>query len=180
MTPIDLTNAFEFMAEVHAGQFRKEPGPSGVVLPYAPHPSEVLKQLWFWGTIDYSMAVAALLHDVVEDCGVLPAEIEEEFGVEVVDLVVELTHDKEKETKEEYLTGFKRKSHRALIIKLADRFCNVKDFNLTNPDYAHKYAAKAGPVYREFYARKSGLLELFPEEALNQVALDVAWLMQMG
>lgn len=72
--------AFAFACEKHAKQKRK----SGE--PYIIHPVEVTEILAELELDEQSLA-AGLLHDVVEDCDVTPAELEAEFGHEVAQLV---------------------------------------------------------------------------------------------
>lgn len=79
-----LKKALSFSIEAHKDQFRK----SGE--PYIIHPilvSSIVSSL----TDDESMAIAALLHDVVEDTSTTIEEIEEEFGKDVAHLVEGLT-----------------------------------------------------------------------------------------
>ena len=49
----------------------------------------------------------------------------------VVSIVKELTFDPKDMSKEEYMASFATKSIDAIIIKIADRLCNVMDFKLT-------------------------------------------------
>lgn len=76
-----LARALEFAAERHGGQARK-----GTSIPYVSHllhvAGFVLEQ---GGSVDQAMA--ALLHDVVEDCGVTPAELESRFGTSIARIV---------------------------------------------------------------------------------------------
>jgi hypothetical protein len=67
------------------------------------------------------------------------------FGERVAAIVKELTFWAEAVvTKVEYLNRFACVSVPALVIKLADQYCNAKDFMLTKPKYAGKYLGKAG------------------------------------
>jgi len=70
-----------FAARAHRAQTRK-----GTDVPYVTHPVHVSVLLIRHG-FGEDLAVAALLHDVVEDCGVPIQRIESEFGVEVARLV---------------------------------------------------------------------------------------------
>jgi GTP pyrophosphokinase len=79
-----LQEALEFSIEAHKEQFRK----SGE--PYIVHPilvASIVASL----TNDESMAISALLHDVVEDTEIPIVEIEERFGGDVAHLVSGLT-----------------------------------------------------------------------------------------
>ena len=75
-----LTRAYQFADEAHSGQTRL----SGE--PYIEHPLQTaifLAEL----RLDPSTLAAALLHDVMEDCDVPYADLEERFGDEVAKLV---------------------------------------------------------------------------------------------
>ncbi|MEN4053428.1 MULTISPECIES: RelA/SpoT family protein [Sulfurimonas] len=79
-----LKQALDFSIEAHKEQFRK----SGE--PYIVHPilvASIVAAL----TNDESMAISALLHDVVEDTNISILEIEEKFGKDVAHLVSGLT-----------------------------------------------------------------------------------------
>jgi len=79
-----LQKALNYSIEAHKLQFRK----SGE--PYIIHPilvASIVASI----TADESMAIAALLHDVVEDTPTTIEEIEEMFGGDVAHLVVGLT-----------------------------------------------------------------------------------------
>jgi (p)ppGpp synthase/HD superfamily hydrolase len=80
-----LGRALEFAAERHGGQARK-----GTEIPYVSHLLHVAGFVLEHGG-DVDQAMAALLHDVVEDCGVRPAELESYFGARVARIVVECT-----------------------------------------------------------------------------------------
>lgn len=123
-----LEKAIQFASEKHQGQIRK-----GTGMPYIIHPISVMVIL---NKIKKSnnpelIAIACLLHDVIEDCGVTLEEIAAVFGHAVASLVEELTSD-EKEIaavgKKQYLAHKMLKmSSYALRIKLADRLDNVFD-----------------------------------------------------
>lgn len=85
ITPSDaLKNALEYSTKAHENQFRK----SG--LPYIIHPilvASIVASI----TDDESMAIASLLHDIVEDTKVNIDEITELFGTDVAHLVEGLT-----------------------------------------------------------------------------------------
>ncbi len=80
--------ALAFAARAHRNQQRK-----GTDVPYVTHPVHVSVLLIRHG-FDEEIAIAALLHDVVEDCGVPIQRIEAEFGVGVARLVDAVTERK--------------------------------------------------------------------------------------
>src|SRR5215470_9875474 len=75
--------AFQFAAEKHAGQTRKASS-----IPYIGHLMGVASLVLEAGG-DEDLAIAALLHDVVEDCGGEPMlrEVQRKFGLRVAKIV---------------------------------------------------------------------------------------------
>ena len=75
-----VENAYLFAAECHNGQTRVSGGP------YIEHP---LQTALFLADLhlDVTTIAAALLHDVVEDCGITNEELKEKFGEDVAKLV---------------------------------------------------------------------------------------------
>lgn len=120
--------AISFAIEKHEGQFRKGSG-----LPYITHPIEVysiVKKYKDSRVID-ELCAAAVLHDVVEDCGVSIQNLSEEFTPLISSLVSELTNDEEeirKISKRKYmLKKVMNLTSWALVIKLADMIANTSD-----------------------------------------------------
>jgi (p)ppGpp synthase/HD superfamily hydrolase len=77
---------------------------------------------------DANLAIAALLHDVIEDQGVRRATIAAQFGEDVADLVQEVSDDKslpQDVRKRLQVEQARDKSARAKILKLADKISNV-------------------------------------------------------
>lgn len=83
-----LDKAILFSMQAHEGQVRK-----AGKKPYVLHPMEAAV---IAGTLtnDENVLAAALLHDVVEDAGVTPQEIKEQFGDRVAELVASETENK--------------------------------------------------------------------------------------
>jgi (p)ppGpp synthase/HD superfamily hydrolase len=78
-------DAFRFADLAHACQLRRYSG-----RPYIEHPVAVARLVMRFDH-DEPMVMAALLHDVREDCGVTRATLLAEFGLDVADLVDDLT-----------------------------------------------------------------------------------------
>lgn len=113
-------------------------------IPYFYHCVQVSNLVFKFGAGTVNNQLAALCHDVFEEnFSVTEPEMEAVTNPEVVSIVKELTFDPKDMTKDEYMSSFKDKSIDAVIIKVADRLCNVMDFQLTKPDYAFKYMNKA-------------------------------------
>jgi guanosine-3',5'-bis(diphosphate) 3'-pyrophosphohydrolase len=75
-----IEKAYVFAAKCHDGQTRKSGDP------YFVHPVSVAGIITEM-KLDVSSICAALLHDVVEDCGITDAQIKHEFGDEIAFLV---------------------------------------------------------------------------------------------
>ena len=146
-----VQNAIAFAVEHHAGQIRKEPI-NGFYMPFISHPIQVMKMVWQWGAGTPVTLAAAATHDLLEDTKVTESMLKRKLGKEVAEVVQELTHDGSI-SKNDYLQSFAGASRTALIIKLADRFCNVADWHLTDQRYALKYFRKATPLFKIMMAR---------------------------
>ncbi len=122
-----VARAYEFSRTAHKDQKRY----SGA--PYFVHPAEVSYLLATAGMEPEAVA-AGLLHDAIEDAGVKPKTIEDEFGAEVLTLVEGVTklgalryRGMERHT-ESLRKLFAATAHdiRVLIIKLMDRLHNAR------------------------------------------------------
>ena len=80
-----MREAHRFADLAHAGQVRKY-----VARPYIEHPVAVARLVMRFEH-DEAMVMAALLHDVKEDCGVTIHEIAQNFGSDVAGLVDDLS-----------------------------------------------------------------------------------------
>jgi (p)ppGpp synthase/HD superfamily hydrolase len=81
------------------------------------------------GGTDPNVVIAALLHDAVEDQGVTAETIASEFGKQVAEIVREVTDDKtlpKDERKRKQVENAGKKSHKAKLIKLADKTSNLR------------------------------------------------------
>ncbi len=122
-----LLRAAAFAALKHRDQRRKGDHQA----PYINHPIEVAALLATVGGVDdLGVLQAALLHDTVEDTDATPEEIEREFGSDVRTLVLEMTDDMSlpsPQRKQEQIARAAGLSHRAKLIKIADKIANVGD-----------------------------------------------------
>lgn len=124
-----FVEALAFAADAHAGQLRK-----GNSSPYICHPMAVASLVMEFGGSE-ELAIAALLHDVIEDCDpVYAASIQDVFGGLVFSIVTQLTDgapgtDGEKapwrERKEAYIAKLKNASPHVLLIKACDAIHNL-------------------------------------------------------
>ena len=81
------TMAAQFAAHAHDGMLRR-----GTDVPYIVHPMEVAAIVAAL-TDDEEILAAALLHDVMEDCGVTEKALSQRFGARVAQLVRHETQD---------------------------------------------------------------------------------------
>jgi (p)ppGpp synthase/HD superfamily hydrolase len=172
-----LSKAIQFATEAHDGQYRKGQI-NKVKLPFITHPLEVMKTVWRWETCDEHILCAAVLHDVVEDTAISNFMIKKEFGDKVASIVEELTfYETKKEdrddAKNKYIESFKTKSVEALVCKMADRICNVRDRLLTKEDtVAKSYYGKAKPLIDTFHSRFLEVSKKFSFNAAQKIVYD--------
>lgn len=103
------------------------------------HIVQVVKQLEVI-TQDENILAAAYLHDTVEDTDTTYEELIEEFGQKVADLVMEVTHEGEKDN---YGRWFPRlKTREGIMIKLADRNSNISRMDAWSEQRRQHYLKK--------------------------------------
>ncbi len=123
----DLIDAIIFAGQKHRGQIRKDQQGS----PYITHPVAVAQKVLEKGRVgDRNVLLAALLHDTIEDTPTTPDEIRDQFGQDVLSIVLELTDDKslpKDQRKQLQILHASSLSHAAKIIKLADKLVNCQD-----------------------------------------------------
>jgi (p)ppGpp synthase/HD superfamily hydrolase len=123
----------------HAGVFRK-----GTTVPYISHPLAVSAMAMEYGG-DEDVAIAAVLHDVVEDAGreyIVP--IREEFGLRVADLVMAVSNigrGSWREKKVEYLAHLARSNDDVLLIAGSDKLHNARAIVSDGPTVFAKFKA---------------------------------------
>ncbi|PAV81645.1 hypothetical protein WR25_17486 isoform A [Diploscapter pachys] len=128
-----VVKATDFAARRHRFQKRKDPAQT----PYINHPIGVAFILTNEAKVfDSAVIAAAMLHDTVEDTKTTFDEIKEHFGQEIHDIVKECTDDKSlpKQTRKqlqiEHAAGH---SHKAKLVKLADKLYNLRDVERVAP-----------------------------------------------
>ncbi len=117
--------ALEFAALRHEGQ-RRDAGSAPFIL----HPLEVAQLLRGRAYRD-AVVAAAVLHDVVEDTGVEPSELERLFGAEVARLVDAVTEPSSegsyRERKARLRAAVAGSSHDAMMIYAADKVAKTRE-----------------------------------------------------
>lgn len=134
-----ILHAVTFAEQAHRGQVRKYTGE-----PYIVHPLEVASIV---ATVskDEDVIIAALLHDVVEDCGITCDQISKAFGMRVAKMVSDVTdisrpHDGNRATRKAmdriHVGAGWPESH---TIKLADLISNTQSITQHDPEFAEVY-----------------------------------------
>ena len=142
-----IERAFIVAEKAHQGQFRK----SGE--DYITHPVAVTHILAELGLNEVSL-VASLLHDTVEDTPYSLAQLRDDFGDEVANLVDGVTKlDKltygptaEAETVRKMVIAMSR-DIRVLVIKLADRLHNARTWSFVPNETATRKARETLDIY---------------------------------
>jgi len=132
--PCDIASqvrtAYDFAYSAHYGVFRK----CGDKIPYITHPVAVALIVANEIGLGVSSVVAALLHDVVEDCDYTRDDIKERFGESIANIVDGLTkitnvydakHNAQSETFKKMLLSIPQDS-RVAFVKIADRLHNMR------------------------------------------------------
>ncbi|HEY0580579.1 MAG TPA: bifunctional (p)ppGpp synthetase/guanosine-3',5'-bis(diphosphate) 3'-pyrophosphohydrolase [Chloroflexota bacterium] len=166
-----IRRAYTFAAAAHAPQARE----SGE--PYINHPLAVAETLASLH-MDTATIVAALCHDVTEDCGVPGAELESRFGREVARLVDGVTkldkmqflhvegEDSRPMNGQDLWAENMRKMFlamaediRVVLIKLADRLHNMRTLQYRPPAKRRRVAQETMEIYAPL-ANRLGIWEL--------------------
>jgi GTP pyrophosphokinase len=159
-----VRRAYRLADEAHLGQLRS----SGE--PYITHPIAVAAQCAQW-KLDAQALMAALLHDVLEDCGIVKTELIEKFGPTVAELVDGLTKlDKlQFDTREENQAESFRKmllamarDVRVILIKLADRSHNMRTLSDMPVEKWRRIASETLDIYVPI-ANRLGLNQTYRE-----------------
>lgn len=111
-----VEKAIVFATRKHEGQTY------GGGFPFIVHPqqtADIISRV----TGDQKLIAAAWLHDTLEDTDTTYDELVGEFGQEVADLVLEVTHEGERDHIGFYFPNLK--TQRGIMLKFADRLCNI-------------------------------------------------------
>jgi guanosine-3',5'-bis(diphosphate) 3'-pyrophosphohydrolase len=153
-----LRRAWAVGAAAHAGQSRK----SGE--PYITHPVAVARVLAEQG-LDVETLVAAILHDTIEDTPLGRADIADQFGETVAELVDGVTKldklhfaDRQEAAAESFRKMLLAMSRdlRVILIKLADRLHNMRTLGAQSVEARHRIARETLDIYAPI-ARRLGM-----------------------
>ena len=166
--------AFLFAAEKHSTQTRKASS-----IPYLAHLIGVASLVLEAGG-DEDLAIAALLHDVVEDCGGAPMlkEVQRRFGKRVAEIVdgctdaYALPKPPWKERKDKYIARLKTEGPDTRLVSAADKLNNVRSI-------LSDYRAIGESVWSRFNGGREGTLwyyrtlrDEFLRDSPNRVTRD--------
>ncbi len=148
-----LQFAFRYAAEKHAGQVRKQ-----TAVPYLSHLMAVAALVIEAGG-DEDLAIAGLLHDVVEDCGGMPRlrEVRKMFGSRVAKVVEGCTDSFVEpkpewlERKKNYLRELKRAGADTRLVSASDKLHNVRSI-------LADYRRHGETVWSRFSGKREGTL----------------------
>ena len=159
-----VSDAMIFAARAHDGMLRK-----GTNIPYIVHPAEVAA-IAATMTEDENVLAAALLHDVMEDCGVTQAQLVQQFGERVAQLVKSETRERCGDPRETWLVRKQGAVERiaeagreARIIALSDKLSNMRaihrDYDRDGEMLFHKFHQHDKALHAWYYRSIAALLE---------------------
>ena len=159
-----VSDAMIFAAKAHDGMLRK-----GTGIPYILHPSEAAA-IAATLTDDEEILAAALLHDVMEDCGVSEETLAQRFGSRVAQLVRSETQQRCGDPEKTWLMRKQgaveriAKGDRAVkIITLSDKLSNMRaihrDYDRDGEMLFHKFHQHDKALHAWYYRSIAALLE---------------------
>jgi GTP pyrophosphokinase len=189
-----FSQALHFANSMHGNQLRK-----GGQVPYMAHLLSVVALVLEHGGSE-NEAIAALLHDVIEDRGRswnkghtgMRNELRKRFGEEVLGIIEECTDTDEypkppwRERKEAYLVHLEQASTSGLLVSLADKVHNLRsilaDYRIVGDELWTRFkGGKEGTLWyydallHAFKTRQESQPELLAE--LERARLELAKLM---
>ena len=157
----DIERAYQLAKKAHDGQMRSSGDP------YITHPvaaAGILADLH----LDPQTIMAALMHDVIEDCDVTKQQLIDEFDETVADLVEgvsKLTQIDFQSKEQAQAENFRKmmmamtQDIRVILIKLADRLHNMQTLGALRPDKRRRIARETLEIYAPI-ANRLGIYRL--------------------
>ena len=156
-----IARAYHFAKESHEGQTRKSGHP---FLHHCVEVARLLAQM----RMDHTTVAAGLLHDVMEDTSATYADVAEQFGDKIADLIDgvtkidQLTYEsheaRQAETYRKMLLSMV-KDIRVMLIKLVDRLHNMRTLEHMKPESRERIARETLEVYAPL-AHRFGLARI--------------------
>ena len=146
---LQITSAYHYAFQAHDGQYRRSGDP------YITHPvavAGILSEM----RLDAQSLMAALLHDVIEDCDISKHQISERFSTAVADLVdgvSKISAIKFESRKLQQAENFQKmvlamtEDIRVILVKLADRLHNMRTLSVLNPEKRRRIATETLEIY---------------------------------
>jgi len=168
-------SALSFAASCHFGQHRKGGG-----APYVTHPMAVASIVADFGG-DEDQAIAALLHDVIEDCGVSEEQIAQRYGERVARIVVACTDATEqpkppwKPRKKAHIERVRHQPGEVKLVIAADKLHNASSIlrdrrrASVGEQIWERFSADRDDVVWYYRAMASALGEGWQHELLNEL-----------
>lgn len=164
---LDISKAITAATLHHEGIKRRYSGP-----PYIEHPLAVLALVESWGVTDPVVRAASVLHDVCEDENVQGhtypySKLVQEFGMRIAMLVYFLTKpiqvskgtaSSKEEASDAMFVLLCEAPTDALIIKCADRICNLGDY--PNGELPKRYIRESFRLMNLCKDRESWLIRI--------------------
>ena len=159
-----VNKAFEFANQAHSGQFRTSGDP------YVSHPIAVASILSSFH-MDEDILSAAMLHDVIEDCGIPKKVIEEKFNKDVANLVDGVSKLDQLDINSRAQTdaeNFQKmilamaKDIRVIVVKLADRLHNMRTIEYLDKEKQKSKAKETLEIYAPL-AHRIGMNNVYRE-----------------
>ena len=144
-----VVRAYEFAERAHEGQYRRSGDP------YISHPLAVAN-IRIDMHMDHESLMAAMLHDVLEDCGVGKEQLAAQFSPEVAELVdgvskiAQIKFESKAEQQAENLRKMMlamTRDIRVILVKLADRLHNMRTLHVMPPEKRKRIALETMEIY---------------------------------
>ena len=167
LPPADIKRiraAYRLADQAHLGQYRTSGDP------YISHPIAVALICTQW-RLDADALMAALMHDVLEDTGVTKAELIEQMGpavAEMVDGLSKLDKIKFGNREQAQAESFRKmllamaRDVRVILVKLADRLHNMRTLDVVPRHKQRRIAVETMEIYAPI-ANRLGLNSLYRE-----------------
>lgn len=177
-----VSDAMIFAARAHDGALRK-----GTNIPYIVHPAEVAA-IAATLTDDPEILAAALLHDVMEDCGVSEEALCERFGMRVAQMVKSETQERSGDPAATWLSRKQGAVERigqgdraVKIIALSDKLSNMRaihrDYDRDGERLFFRFHQHDKALHAWYYRSCAALLEdeLGDTLAWQELAAHIAY-----